>query len=250
MFRVGEGHGSCWDPSENGGSIQLLVKSMAPEHIRQALRQLRQEAGLSMEKMAKLIGRKSASSWQHYEDRFKKDRLPSEIAEKLADALESRGLDRDKILALAGIETQPARHRLVRNSVAADGAKDLPLYGRARGGSPHSERIVVNPRDPIEFIARPPELAHVQEAFAVEVQDESMLPAFRPGHFAFVNPNKAVTRGCDALIVFEDGDAIIKSYQGQKGSELLLRQYNPPRDVRIPVADVQQILRIIGVREP
>jgi len=77
---------------------------MAEEtEIRNKLKQLREATGLSMRKVASELG-VSASSYGHYETRYKKDFLPQDITLKLADLFERHGVDRASVLDLAGVD--------------------------------------------------------------------------------------------------------------------------------------------------
>jgi phage repressor protein C with HTH and peptisase S24 domain len=71
------------------------------------LRTLREEAGLTVRGLAERLGM-PASSYAAYESpaKFKKKLLPVELAHRLADELEERGVDRHKVLTLAGVQSK------------------------------------------------------------------------------------------------------------------------------------------------
>lgn len=62
----------------------------------QLLKELRNEAGLSVRAMAELIGTR-ASSYQHYEDRYKKFWLPLDLLDLVEPVLLEKGVGRDRI---------------------------------------------------------------------------------------------------------------------------------------------------------
>lgn len=65
------------------------------------------------------------------------------------------------------------------------GERDLPVYGVAQGGS--GATIVTH--DPVDWIARPGNLARVKDGYGIIVVEDSMAPEFEPGDIAYVNPN-------------------------------------------------------------
>jgi len=77
-----------------------------PMNVTDALRRLRERAGLTMAEMAKFAGWRQASSYQRYEDPaiFKKSRLHPEVAERFARALVGKGsppISLAEVMALA-----------------------------------------------------------------------------------------------------------------------------------------------------
>ena len=76
--------------------------------VTSALRLLRKRAGLTIQQIAKVVGFRNGSSYQHYESPrlFKRKYLPLEVAERFADALEGRGeppIQRSEVYSLAGL---------------------------------------------------------------------------------------------------------------------------------------------------
>lgn len=69
------------------------------------LKALREEAGLTVAEMAAALNRKK-SSYQHYEDRYKRPYLPPDLAESVAAVLREHGISPAATAALA---SPPAR---------------------------------------------------------------------------------------------------------------------------------------------
>lgn len=90
----------------------------APSAAAQALKALRLQYSVDLKALANAIGGKNVSSWQHYEDRFKRDLLPLHIAQKVAPVFASYGCDPARIFALAGASPHGA-------AIAAPAAKPL-----------------------------------------------------------------------------------------------------------------------------
>src|SRR5271154_7168981 len=72
--------------------------------VSRRLKQLRQRAGLSIREVAHALGMEHGSSYQHYEDRFRKPLLPLEMAQRLAPIFAAKGVEAAELYALAGVD--------------------------------------------------------------------------------------------------------------------------------------------------
>src|SRR5580704_17794678 len=72
--------------------------------VARRLKQVRQRAGISIRQVAEALGMEHGSSYQHYEDRFKKPLLPLELVLKLVPIFEPKGIDPAELFALAGVD--------------------------------------------------------------------------------------------------------------------------------------------------
>mmetsp|Transcript_3345 Transcript_3345/g.5773 ORF Transcript_3345/g.5773 Transcript_3345/m.5773 type:complete len:159 (+) Transcript_3345:1649-2125(+) len=70
-------------------------------NTRERLKALREEAGLTIRDVAAALG-KQPSTYQHYEDRYKKQYLPLDLAQSLALIFFEHGIEPDRVLHLAG----------------------------------------------------------------------------------------------------------------------------------------------------
>src|SRR5579862_5052937 len=75
-----------------------------PTPVSRCLKLLRQRAGLSIRQVAEALGMEHGSSYQHYEDRFKKPLLPLDLILKLVPIFEPRGIEAGELFALAGVD--------------------------------------------------------------------------------------------------------------------------------------------------
>lgn len=64
------------------------------------LKRLRKKSGIPLRVMAKTLDFMTAGSYQHYEDRFKKDSLPYELAIRVSKALQEHGLTAEELRPL------------------------------------------------------------------------------------------------------------------------------------------------------
>lgn len=124
----------------------------------------------------------------------------------------------------------------------------IPYLGQVAGGD--EGEFIMNGKA-IDYAERPPVLASVPDAYAVYVSGESMVPRYRPGETVFVHPGRPARRGDDVVVqVRASGDdgvphGFIKEYVSQTGSKLILRQYNPEKQIEIPAEDVVSIHLIV-----
>ena len=124
--------------------------------------------------------------------------------------------------------------------------RDLPVLGAVKGGS---EGFYFNEGEAKEYLVRPPILAGVANAFALYVEGDSMEPRYFAGELLYVNPNRPITRNCFVAIELADGQGLIKQFLRRNDDQVVLRQFNPAKDLRLAVRDVKRIYRITGSSE-
>lgn len=122
------------------------------------------------------------------------------------------------------------------------GAKDLPIHGYGKGG--HGGYFI-DQGALVGMTYRPNILADVQDAYAVEIWDHSMYPALKHGHVALVHPRKTPLPGDEVVVVLTDGQALIKELVRRTDKALVLKQHNPPEEIRIDRARVKLLHLIV-----
>jgi phage repressor protein C with HTH and peptisase S24 domain len=118
--------------------------------------------------------------------------------------------------------------------------------GAVKGGE---EGFYFNEGEAKEYIVRPPALTGVSNAFALYVHGESMEPRYYAGEMLYVNPNRPVTKGCFVAVEMSSGQGLIKQFVRRSDELLVLAQFNPPKEIRLPIGDVKNIYRITGSGE-
>lgn len=121
----------------------------------------------------------------------------------------------------------------------------LPVLGEAAGGVDGQYLFNGNVLD---WVACPPSLVNVPNAYAVWIDGDSMYPRFKSGELVYVHPGKPARRGDDVLVQVKPSEedmpprGFVKELVGYQGDRLLLKQFNPA-DVRIefPKDDVISI---------
>lgn len=126
----------------------------------------------------------------------------------------------------------------------------IPLYGHAVGGV--DGEFVLN-GNKLDDILAPPGLSPMNGAYAVTCAGESMEPRYYDGETVFVDPTRRVRKSdfVVAQIKARDDDgspplAYIKRFVRHNDTELVLEQFNPPKELRFPHANVVSVHYIAG----
>jgi phage repressor protein C with HTH and peptisase S24 domain len=171
---------------------------------------------------------------------------------RLADAA---GIPRDELLSLA---PRTARERQsVTGAKAVTGEplspamiRDVPILGVA-AGSAFGAFVISG--DPIGYVARPPALQYVPDAYAVYVQNESMSPLHNPGDLRFVHPHKPPRAGDSVVLQLVEADAsaqaYIKIFERRSGDWVVCRQTNPAAEIKFKAAQIRAVHRVMTMNE-
>jgi len=223
---------------------------MADIPVTERLKALRNRAGVTMAEAAQALGYKTASGYQHYEDpkKFLQKYLPHEIIEKLVPLFVGRSeppITDQEVWDLGGRRTIGDRPTIIpAGQTALD--RLIPIYAAAQGGEGH---LIID-HTPIDQLPGPEELRHVKDPYGILIVGESMVPAYRPGDIAWVNPRKLPERDTDVVLYhvppFGEAEAIIKTLVSWSPQEWKLRQYQPPRDFIESIIDWPICHRIVG----
>lgn len=130
----------------------------------------------------------------------------------------------------------------IREPVMTDGSK-IPVYGQAVGGV--DGEFIMNGSILFEVMA-PPNLSKISGAYAVSVAGDSMHPRYDDGEIAFVDPLRRVKKGdyVVAQIRYEEEGpilAFIKKFVRHNADELVLEQFNPPKELKFPHHNVVSV---------
>ncbi|MGD9614218.1 MAG: helix-turn-helix transcriptional regulator [Alphaproteobacteria bacterium] len=120
----------------------------------------------------------------------------------------------------------------------------IPIRSAARGGG---EQEMFLGDGPIGYTPRPTNLAGVRDAYAIYMIGDSMEPRYEQGWLLHVNPFKPPIRGRD-IVLYKTNDAVlIKQFVRWDSEALILRQLNPPLELRIPREEVRDCHLVVGV---
>jgi phage repressor protein C with HTH and peptisase S24 domain len=119
----------------------------------------------------------------------------------------------------------------------------IPVYGQAVGGV--DGEFPMNGNILFEVMA-PPVLSHVSGAYGAQISGESMSPRYEDGEICFIDPSRRVRKG-DYIVaqiqVDEHGPplAYVKKFVRHNAAELVLEQFNPPKELRFPADSVVSV---------
>lgn len=154
---------------------------------------------------------------------------------KLADQL---GVTTDWLLHGDGDALPPVLETAVPNVAASPVAyplrstmqRNLPVLGTAAGSMAGAFQF---DGGVIDYVMRPPALAHVKDAYAIYVRGSSMEPAHPDGELRFAHPHRPPQIGDDVVIVARytaEGpmEAFIKRLAKRTSTTIEVEQFNPP----------------------
>ena len=124
------------------------------------------------------------------------------------------------------------------------GAKDLPIIALAKaGGGQRSNRTHT-----ARLTERPEYLARVKTAYASEIHDAAMSPAFERGWLIYVDPTETAKAGDNVVATLTDGSSAVRRLVRKSKGAVTLRQFNPRKDSEAKAASLASLHVIAGVR--
>lgn len=144
----------------------------------------------------------------------------------------------------------PAAREYTAPELAPPSAPRIPVRGTAQGG-PQGAFVLTG--DDIDYVRCPPRLATAQGTYALFIEGDSMSPRYEPGELIFVSPRRPARVGDDVVIVLRDGrgeqTAFIKRLLRRGGEEVVAQQFNPPKEIRFPTADIETIHLVLRMAD-
>jgi transcriptional regulator with XRE-family HTH domain len=185
------------------------------------LKQLRQRAGLSIREVAHALGMENGSSYQHYEDRFRKPLLPLELAQRLIPIFGAQGIEASELYALAGVDGSGARAIAAKPAAAAGMLRIDELDVRASAGAglvSDSERIVSQwemPSEVVRYFSSAPATA----LRFITVLGDSMEPTLQPGQRVLVDTGDCTPTPPGIFVVWDGLGQVVKRVQALAHSD-------------------------------
>ncbi|AGF74852.1 putative phage repressor [Bartonella australis AUST/NH1] len=117
-----------------------------------------------------------------------------------------------------------------------DDKKRIPVYGQAVAGVDGD--FALNGNVLFEVLC-PPQLQKVNDAYGVIVSGDSMSPRYFDGEIVYIDPHRRLKRGdfVVAQILIDEHSiphAFVKRFCKHNAEELVLEQFNPPKELRFP----------------
>jgi len=172
------------------------------------LKLLRERAAVSTREMAGQLGMK-LSSYIHYEDRYKKPYLAVDFAERIASILEIKGISREDVMRLAGVETTGTT--LVPSDDTLTGNPSLvPVYdvqaSAGHGSVVEYEPVVAHLALSQDYM-RDVIGASDKDLKVIKVQGHSMEPTLNDDDLVMIDISKR-DLSYDGLFVIRFGDSL------------------------------------------
>lgn len=133
--------------------------------------------------------------------------------------------------------------------------RDVPVMGTAAAANGDGAFIVNYSGGPIDYVRRPPGIRAAKNVFAIYVENDSMMPRFEPGEHVYCDPSRPPGPGAYVVLVMdgpEEGEpprAYLKRLVRRTGAELVVEQFNPPKELRFPADRVKQLVRVLDWRD-
>ncbi len=128
--------------------------------------------------------------------------------------------------------------------------RDVPVFGTAQAG-PDGAFEMNYLGGPVDYVRRAPGLLGMDNVFAIYVEGESMEPWRTPGQIVYVHRKRRPRVG-DYVVVVVPQEApgqppvsYIKKLAKRTAAEIVVEQYNPPREMRFPNAEGVEVFRVI-----
>jgi phage repressor protein C with HTH and peptisase S24 domain len=127
---------------------------------------------------------------------------------------------------------------------------DIPVMGTARGGSEGS--FLLNMGEAIDWVRRPPALEGKAGLYAIYVEGDSMSPRFYAGERVLVSTKQPPKPGSDVVIQIKPTSegapitAYLKSLVRQNSEEVVVEQFNPPRQMKFKRAQIESLHTVLN----
>lgn len=120
----------------------------------------------------------------------------------------------------------------------------VPLYGWV--GASSNERLTLAEENLLGAVPMHPAQVNIREPFALQVQDESMVPRYEPGEIVYLAPNRWPSRGKYLVLETKDGMGYLKQLLRREADQVVLHQLNPAEDLLIENSRIRTAHAVIG----
>lgn len=181
------------------------------------------------------INRVSVTNWEAGDTTPEISKMP-----KLGEILQCNP---DWLLTGNGPQEAPP----VPNGKVGEKVKGAPVqinvYGQAVGGVDGEFEMNGNVLD---VVWAPPQISEISDAYAVIVSGDSMSPRYEDGETAFIDPRRRVRKGDYVIAQVRKEEhgaplAYIKRFERHNQNELVLSQFNPPKELVFPASQVVSV---------
>lgn len=97
----------------------------------------------------------------------------------------------------------------------------------------------------LEYFDPPPFWNGSGELIYIRLVGDSMEPRYFSGEVVPVRLNLPPAKGQDALVLFNDATAVLKTYVGQNAGKVFVRQYNAPKEIIYEGSSVRSLSAVL-----
>ena len=107
----------------------------------------------------------------------------------------------------------------------------------------------------IDRVPLPPGISSADLIFALYVSGDSMWPRYEDGDLVYIHRDRPAVNGVDVVVELhpasdgEVGQSLIKRLVKRTATQLVLRQHNPAKDIKIALPSVARVFRILTSSE-
>ncbi len=195
-----------------------VIEQDEKAHILYVLKELR--AQKSAEDIAQLVGRNPMTVRRWLQGKFTMEEMPLKSYRAIMRAAQDLGIP----LALG------ERSRWGASREEGDAERGLiPVYqgtGRELAGFFNDLGYPLPAAEPVNHVARPPDLIDERWAYGVRMSDESMSPKIEPGATAIVAPSRQAREGNVVVARLRTHEVVVRRYTRRDG-QIVLTAINP-----------------------
>jgi phage repressor protein C with HTH and peptisase S24 domain len=206
-------------------ALQCVAMPAEVSAVSRRLKEIRRRAGLSIREVAEALGMEHGSSYQHYEDRYRKPLLPLDLTQKLVPIFTRAGADPAALFALAGVDATGS-HLLGLKSAADEEAaarvvriEELDVRASAGAGLTGEVETVVDTWQIPTAIIRAYSTAPASDLRIITVMGDSMEPALQPGQRILVDTGDRKPSPPGIFVVWDGLGLVVKRVQMLAHSE-------------------------------
>ncbi|MGH7075447.1 MAG: XRE family transcriptional regulator, partial [Stellaceae bacterium] len=194
--------------------------------VSRRLKEIRRRAGLSIREVAEALGMEHGSSYQHYEDRYRKPLLPLDLVQKLMPIFARAGADPAELYALAGVDASGTH--LLQSDAGGEGSgrmmriEELDIRASAGGGLTAEAGRVLDTWQIPTAIIRGYSTAPASDLRIITVMGDSMEPTLLPGQRVLIDTGDRKPSPPGIFVVWDGLGLVVKRVQALPHSE-------PPR---------------------
>ena len=120
----------------------------------------------------------------------------------------------------------------------------VPLYGWV--GASSESRLTLAEQNLRGYVPMHPAQQHVRDAFALEVNDISMIPRYEPGEIVYLAPHRWPRPNQDCVLVTTLSEGLLKRFIRREVDQVILHQLNPDEDLHVAMAEVEAVHTVVG----